>query len=304
MTHMRYWAVTFAAAVAGGFIAVSKFAFSPYHAIWAGFGVAIAAGVASLAGTVLALGRENHRFSGLSALSALLAGFTVIATRSFTGSTALWLEFSGGLALLLVSLRALAMQEAEAERVVHSLETNGSGKTVAVKQGNAVAGSSLELVRDELQLTSQMRSWVHWITHTAVGIAGGFVALTTFAWKTPVTGVQPHWVWAGAGIAAASVALLALAEHVLTAVNEGITVARAAAIAVTTAAVAVSGALVLTMALHADINYRWIAFGLGTAMVGVSVVAAIVHELSRARVRDELELAHQATTTQEVAKAA
>jgi hypothetical protein len=303
MTHMRYWAVTFATAVAGGFIALSKFAFTPNHAVWAGFGVAIAAGVASLAGTVLALRRQNQRFSGLSALSTLLAGFVIVATRSFTGATALWLEFAGGLALLLVSLRTLAMHEAETERVVHSLELNGSGKAVPAQTGQPAA-STLELVRDELQLPGQMRSWIHWISNTTVGIAGGFVALTTFAWKNPVPGVQPHWVWAGAGIAAASVALLALGEHVLTAYNKGINIARAATIAAASAAVVVSGALVLTMAIHANMQYRWIAFGLGAAMVGVSIVASTIHEFFTETVREELEVASATAETQETAKAA
>jgi len=45
MTHVRYWALTVAAAAAGGFIAVDRFAFVPQHAIWIAFGVAIAAGV-------------------------------------------------------------------------------------------------------------------------------------------------------------------------------------------------------------------------------------------------------------------
>jgi hypothetical protein len=305
MTHMRYyWAVTLAAAAAGGFIALTKFAFTPNHAIWIGFGVAVAAGVTSLAGTALALGRQNHRLSGLSAVSMLIAGFTIIATRAFTGSTALWLAFAGGLALLLVSLQSLAMHEAETERVVRSLEVNGSGKAVAAHEGQAAAAPSLGPVRDELQLPAQMRSWMHWITHTTVGIAGGFVVLTTFAWRNPVPGVQPHWVWAGAGIAAASVALLALGEHVLTAYNKGLNVARAVAIAVTAAAVAVSGALVAAMALHANIDYRWIAFALGAAMVGVSLVASVIHELTTERTYQRLEVVHAAVATQEVATAA
>jgi hypothetical protein len=304
MRHMRYWALTLAAAVAGGFIAISKFAFTPNHAIWSGFGVAIAAGVASLAATALALGRQNQRFSGLSALSVLLAGFTIIATRAFTGSTALWLEFSGGLALLLVSLRALAMHEADVEGVVHSLETNGSGIPITAQKGQVIGTSPLKVVRDELQLTAQMRSWLHWLTHTAVGIAGGFVVLTTFAWRNPVPGVDARFVWLGVGVAAASGALLALSEHLLTAYNKGINVARAAAIAIATAAVAVPGALVVTMALHSSINYRWVAFGLGAAMVGVSVVASVVQELSTESVRHELEVAHAPAERQDVAEAA
>jgi hypothetical protein len=303
MTHMRYWAATFATALAGGFIALTKFAFTPNHAIWAGFGVAIAAGVASLAGAVLALGRGNQRLSGLSALSALLAGFVVIATRSFTGSTALWLEFAGGLALLLVSLRTLATHEAEVERAVLPLKVNGNGG--AVHKGPKSAAEALQLVRAELQLPPQMRSWIQWIANTTLGIAGGFVALTTFAWQNPTPGVDPHWVWAGAGIAAASVALLALGEHILTVANKGVNALRATAIAMTSAAVLVSGALVVTMGIHAHMQYRWVAFALGTAMVGVSIVASAVHELStEPRVRQELRVLEGTEAEEEVPEAA
>jgi hypothetical protein len=41
------------------------------------------------------------------------------------------------------------------------------------------------------------------------------------------------------------------------------------------------------MALHATIDYRWTAFGL----VGVSLAASLVHELTSEHVRHELELA-------------
>jgi hypothetical protein len=95
MTHMRYWALSVATAAAGGFIAVDRFAFVPQHAIWIAFGVAIAAGVFSLAASAVALVRQNQRFSGLSAVSALIAGFTIIAMRTFTAPTALWLAFAG-----------------------------------------------------------------------------------------------------------------------------------------------------------------------------------------------------------------
>lgn len=197
--------------------------------------------------------------------------------------------FAAGIVVLLVSLRALALHESTVERVVHSLERNGTGQGLAVRQEQSA--SPLVRVRDGLEITGQMRSWMHWLTHTALGLAGAFVVLTTFAWSNPPASVQPRWVWLGIGVAGVSMALIALAEHGLAARSEGLTPSRISAIAITVAALSVSGALVLMMALHGAIDYRWVAFGLGSAMVGVSLVAAIIHEVSSERVRHELEIA-------------
>jgi hypothetical protein len=82
MTHMRYWAMTFAVAIGGTFLAIQRFAFAPTTAVWIAFGVASAAVVLSLAAALVALLRDNQSFSGVSALSALVAGWTVIALRS------------------------------------------------------------------------------------------------------------------------------------------------------------------------------------------------------------------------------
>ena len=301
MTHMRYWALTAAAAAAGGFIAVDRFAFVPRNAIWIAFGVAVAAGVFSLAASAVALVRENQRFSGLSAVSALIAGFTIIATRTFTAPTALWLAFAGGVALLLVSLQALAVHETTVERVVHSLTLDGRGEPVGVRRMGTVAGSPFERLRDGLEISGQMRHWIHWITHTAIAVAGTFVVLTTFAWRTPMPSVQPRWVWFGVGVAAASIALIALVEHLLVSRRQGLTASTAAAIGMTVAAFGVAVALVVTMALQ-GLDYRWAAFGLGDGMVGVALLASLVHELSSERVRHELEVATVVTTSPELAE--
>jgi hypothetical protein len=69
--------------------------------------------------------------------------------------------------------------------------------------------------------------------------------------------------------------------------NDGINAARAAELAVTIAA---AGALAVTMALHASIDYRWTAFGLGASLVGVLLAASLIHELTSEHVRHELEL--------------
>jgi hypothetical protein len=45
------------------------------------------------------------------------------------------------------------------------------------------------------------------------------------------------------------------------------------------------------VALH-GVDARWWAFGLGAGLVGVSLLASTIHELSSERVRHELEVAH------------
>ena len=106
MTHMRYWAMTFAVAIGGALLAIERFAFAPTSAVWIAFGVAVAAVVLSLAAVLVALLRDNQAFSGLSAISALVVASTVIATLAFTTPTALWIAFGGGLVLLAVSRRS------------------------------------------------------------------------------------------------------------------------------------------------------------------------------------------------------
>ena len=160
MTHMRYWAMTFAVAIGGAFLAIERFAFAPSNAVWIAFGVAVAAVALSLAAALVALLRDNQTFSGVSAVSAVVAAWTVIATRAFTAPTALWLVFAGGLALLALSLRALALHETTVEQVVHQLEVNGSGETFAA------------IRRRGIEISGAMRSWLHWLGHTGIGLAG------------------------------------------------------------------------------------------------------------------------------------
>src|SRR5207344_2620442 len=112
--------------------------------------------VFSLAAVLVALLRNNQAFSGLSALSVLIAGWTVIATRVFTTPTALWLAFGGGIALLALSLRALALHETTVEQVVHQLEVDGSGETFSA------------IRRRGIEMSGTMRSWLHWLGHTGI----------------------------------------------------------------------------------------------------------------------------------------
>ena len=82
----------------------------------------------------------------------------------------------------------------------------------------------------------KMRSWADWLAYTAVGLAGTFVVLITFAWQQPVPAVDPRWVWFEMGVMAAAIALAVLLEQALAAYDEGINAARAAELVVTIAA--------------------------------------------------------------------
>jgi hypothetical protein len=55
------------------------------------------------------------------------------------------------------------------------------------------------------------------------------------------------------------------------------------------------------MAVLHGVDARWTAFGLGAGMVGVSLLASLVHELTSERVRHELEVEHAATPVGEPA---
>ena len=289
MTHMRYWAMTFAVAIGGAFMAIERFAFAPTSAVWIAFGVAVAAVVLSLAAVLVALLRDNQAFSGLSAISAVVAASTVIATRAFTTPTALWIAFAGGLALLALSLCALALHETTVERVVHQLEVNGSGETFAA------------IRRRGIEISGTMRSWLHWLGHTGIGLAGAFIVASTFVWPNATAELSPRWLAFGVAAGAATIALGLLVDGLLDVQRTNMTVPRTIEILLTTAALAVAAALIVLTAAGIG-NLRWWTFGLGAALAGVSLVASIVHELSSERVRHELEVAQ--TTVGELATAA
>lgn len=287
MTHVRYWAMTLATALAGAFIAISRFAFVPSNAIWIMFAVAIAAAVLSVGATTVALLRDDHSFSGTSALSSLAAGFVIIATRAFNAPSALWIAFAGGIVLLFLALRALAVHETTVEGVVHQLELNGSGS------------SSVATRRGDIEISGTMRPWLYWLSHTGIALAGAFVVASTFIWPHPTPQVSLRWLAFGVGIAGAAIALSSLAERALDAYRNGVSAERLAAIVLTVAAVTMSGALIGVMAAVTNLyDLRWWAFGLGAGMAGVSLAASIAHELTSERVRHELEVAHSTTSSE------
>jgi hypothetical protein len=98
-------------------------------------------------------------------------------------------------------------------------------------------------------------------------------------------------VWFEIGVASGAVTLLALAEHAVAARNDGLTRKRLIAFATTTVGALIAIALILLTALHGVHNLRWWTFGLPSAMVGTSLLASTIHELTSERVRHELEVA-------------
>ena len=184
-------------------------------------------------------------------MSAAVAAWTVIATRAFTAPTALWLVFAGGLALLALSLRALALHETTVEQVVHQLEVNGSGETFAA------------IRRRGIEISGAMRSWLHWLGHTGIGLAGAFVVASTFIWPHATPGALPRWLAFGVAAVAGAIGLGLLLDGLVDVQRTNMTPARTTEILLTTASVAVAAAL----------------------------MASIVHELSTERVRHELEVA-------------
>jgi hypothetical protein len=286
MTHTRYWTMTFAVAIGGAFLAIERFAFAPSSAIWIAFGVAAAAVVFSIAAALVGLLRDNQRFSGLSAMSALVAGWTVIATRVFTTPTALWLAFAGGIVLLALSLRALALHETTIEQVVHQLDVSGSGEPRAA------------IRRRGIEISGRMRSWLHWLGHTGIGLAGAFIVASTFIWPHATAQLSPRWLAFGLATGAASIGLGLLLDSLADARRANLTVAQTVEILLTTAAVAVAGAVIVLTAAHGIANLRWWTFGLGAGLAGISLVASTAHELSSERVRHELEVAQTTTVTE------
>ena len=280
MTHMRYWALTFAVAIGGAFMATQRFAFAPTSAVWIAFGVAVAAVVLSLAAVLVALLRDNQAFSGLSAISAVVAASTVVATRAFTTPTALWIAFAGGLMLLALSLRALAFHETTIEQVVHQLELNGSGEIFTA------------IRRRGIEISGTMRSWLHWLGHTGIGLAGAFVVASTFIWPTATAALSPRWLAFGVGVGVATIGLGLLVDGLLDVQRTTMTVPRTIESLLTAASVAVAAALIVLTSAHGVGNLRWWTFGLGAALAGLSVVASIMHELSSERVSHELDVTH------------
>lgn len=302
MTYTRYWAMALATAICGGFIAIERFAFAANTGVWIAFGVAVGATVFSLGSFVPALVRENHAFSGLSWLTAYVAGWTIIAVLVFNKPTATWLAFAGGVAILVLALRALALHETTVERVVYTLERAPHRAEVPVQPAAVAAAPPAGSLAGRLAVSSTMRSWTYWLAHAGLALAGAFVVLLTFALTAPGSHhPSPRWIAFGIGIAATSIAMGTLFERSLplgaSAMDRGSPTGRRLETAVTTMSALIGIGLIVSMALSTGATARWLAFAFGCGLVGVSLVAHAVHEITSERLRHELQIAEPETAT-------
>lgn len=297
MTHMRYWALTMAVGVCGAFIAIERFAFSGSSTVgWIAFGVAIGATVLALGALSLALMRENRTFAGLSMLEVLVGASIIIAMLVFSGGTLLWLAFAGGIALLALSLRSLALHETTIERVVYALEpaTDAGRMEKEPIPGRAAVSASRHAGDPRAATAAAMLPWMRWASHIAVAMMGALVVALSFAFSTGTLGhPSVRWIAFGVGIAAICTSLGLLAERSLVHDRRGLydgLRGRIASIGVTGVVAIVAAALIVTMVIFAGDTARWLAFALGCGLAGFSLLGLGVHELTTERVRHELEL--------------
>ena len=299
MTQMRYFTLMLATAISGAFLAIERFAFAPHTARWTAFGVAIGATVFSLSAGAVGLARVNRAFSGLSAAAAATAAWTIIAMLLFVAPTAPWLAFAGGVALLALSLAALAVHETTVERVVYALDGSALDRTTPAARASMERAVSLvdgrAAVAPRAAIRPPVSSWVYWVAHTALAATGAFVVLLTFAYSVPGSGVSLRWLAFAIGVAAAATASAAIVVAALNGVGprslDGKPSGRTAALLVSALSTAPAVALIVTMPVFAGTAARWIAFALGCGLAGASLLAMAVHEITSERVRHELEVA-------------
>lgn len=117
---LRYPFLALANAIAGGFLVVSTFAFAEGTAVDLGFAVSIAVAVFGLAMAYSGLNKAGPAVLGL--LTAILAGWTIVATQVFGDGVAQWLVFASALGHVTLSVLGLIQHEITTERVVHHLE--------------------------------------------------------------------------------------------------------------------------------------------------------------------------------------
>ena len=114
-----------ALAVAGGFLVVASLAFSPPVAAALTFAIAAGATIVALGAIPARVGRTQRALSGVTAL---LGGWTVVASLVFFPITVVWLGFASASAMVALAVAGLTAHELTTERVVHSLEVEHSAQ--------------------------------------------------------------------------------------------------------------------------------------------------------------------------------
>jgi hypothetical protein len=105
-------------AMVAGFLVVATQAFAPAAVAWISFGIAVAITVTGL--SMIASRMAVQRV--VAALTALIGGWTIVASLVFAPATVVWLAFASALAVVGLGLIGLTAHELSTERVVHSLE--------------------------------------------------------------------------------------------------------------------------------------------------------------------------------------
>lgn len=113
----------------GGFLVVAVFAWAAGTAAWLGFAVSIplvllGLGIAFSAVRGGAGVGERFGVSAIGLITAVIAGWTIIASLVFAPSTARWLIFASACAHVALSMVSLVVREITTERVVHHLEVS------------------------------------------------------------------------------------------------------------------------------------------------------------------------------------
>jgi hypothetical protein len=110
--NLRYQFLALINLLAGGFIAVATYGFSPETAVDCGFGVSI--GVLCLGLLMSYRAWKNKEPVGLLALAVVtcsVAAWTIVASRTFDVETARWLVFASGLTHIGLSVLAFALTD-------------------------------------------------------------------------------------------------------------------------------------------------------------------------------------------------
>lgn len=109
---------------AGGFLAAATFGFAAGTVATLGFAVSIGVVVVGLA-MALAAFSGDARLAALGAFTAVIAGWTIVATSVFADPTAKWLVFGSGLGHAGLAILGIVGHEIRTEHIVRDLEVTG-----------------------------------------------------------------------------------------------------------------------------------------------------------------------------------
>lgn len=109
--------------LAAGFLVVATVAFAAPTVAWLTF--AIAAGITVLSASML-IAQGGLAQRGLAGTAVLLGIWTVVASLVFAPGTVVALGFASAVAFVALAVAGLTLHELRTERVVHSLEVDGT----------------------------------------------------------------------------------------------------------------------------------------------------------------------------------